>query len=102
MAINKYYIRTGALPQGWRYDPKQAELLIKRAQDDDMAFKRRVRQLEAQEMVLGICAESIQRCDMVGEMPANEDKGGIGRKIVVALMCSQETHPTPIPAWCLR
>jgi small subunit ribosomal protein S15 len=28
--LTKYYIRTGQLPQGWRYDPKQAELLIKR------------------------------------------------------------------------
>lgn len=29
--LTKYYIRTGALPAGWRYDPQQAELLIKRA-----------------------------------------------------------------------
>ena len=29
--LTKYYIRTGSLPEGWRYDPKQAELLIKRA-----------------------------------------------------------------------
>ncbi len=29
--LTKYYIRTGALPQGWRYDPKQAELIIKKA-----------------------------------------------------------------------
>lgn len=29
--MTKYYIRKGSLPQGWRYDPKQAELLIKRA-----------------------------------------------------------------------
>ncbi|MGI0100353.1 MAG: 30S ribosomal protein S15 [Candidatus Micrarchaeaceae archaeon] len=29
--LTKYYIRKGSLPQGWRYDPKQAELLIKRA-----------------------------------------------------------------------
>jgi len=28
--LTKYYIRTGLLPQGWRYDPKQAELLIKK------------------------------------------------------------------------
>lgn len=28
--LTKYYIKTGALPQGWRYDPKQAELLIKK------------------------------------------------------------------------
>ncbi|MGD0729284.1 MAG: 30S ribosomal protein S15 [Candidatus Micrarchaeaceae archaeon] len=29
--LTKYYIRTGALPVGWRYDLKQAELLIKRS-----------------------------------------------------------------------
>lgn len=29
--LTKYYIRTGALPAGWRYDLKQAELLVKRA-----------------------------------------------------------------------
>lgn len=28
--LTKYYIGKGALPQGWRYDPKQAELLIKK------------------------------------------------------------------------
>lgn len=28
--LTKYYIRMGLLPQGWRYDPKQAELLIKK------------------------------------------------------------------------
>lgn len=28
--LTKYYIRTGKLPSGWRYDPKQAELIIKR------------------------------------------------------------------------
>jgi small subunit ribosomal protein S15 len=28
--LTKYYIRKGVLPQGWRYDSKQAELLIKR------------------------------------------------------------------------
>lgn len=28
--LTKYYIGTGKLPAGWRYDPKQAELLIKR------------------------------------------------------------------------
>lgn len=28
--LTKYYINRGVLPQGWRYDPKQAELLIKR------------------------------------------------------------------------
>jgi small subunit ribosomal protein S15 len=27
--LTKYYIRHGMLPRGWRYDPKQAELLIK-------------------------------------------------------------------------
>ncbi len=27
--LTKYYIRQGALPGTWRYDPKQAELLIK-------------------------------------------------------------------------
>ncbi|MDE1865892.1 MAG: 30S ribosomal protein S15 [Candidatus Micrarchaeota archaeon] len=27
--LTKYYIREGKLPSGWRYDPKQAELLIK-------------------------------------------------------------------------
>jgi small subunit ribosomal protein S15 len=27
--LTKYYIREGKLPTGWRYDPKQAELLIK-------------------------------------------------------------------------
>lgn len=27
--LTKYYIRKGALPKDWRYDPKQAELLIK-------------------------------------------------------------------------
>lgn len=27
--LSKYYIREGVLPDGWRYDPKQAELLIK-------------------------------------------------------------------------
>jgi small subunit ribosomal protein S15 len=27
--LTKYYVRTGSLPQGWRYDPKEAELLIK-------------------------------------------------------------------------
>ena len=27
--LTKYYIRRGQLPEGWRYDPKQAELLIK-------------------------------------------------------------------------
>lgn len=27
--LTKYYIREGKLPEGWRYDPKQAELLIK-------------------------------------------------------------------------
>lgn len=27
--LSKYYIRTGSLPKGWRYDPKQAELLIR-------------------------------------------------------------------------
>lgn len=29
--LTKYYIRTGALPQNWRYDVQQAKLLIKRA-----------------------------------------------------------------------
>jgi small subunit ribosomal protein S15 len=29
--LTKYYIRTGALPQGWRYDAQQAKLLIKRS-----------------------------------------------------------------------
>ncbi len=29
--LTKYYIRRGQLPEGWRYDPKQAELLIKNA-----------------------------------------------------------------------
>ena len=29
--LTKYYISKGKLPAGWRYDPKQAELLIKRA-----------------------------------------------------------------------
>lgn len=29
--LTKYYIQEGVLPKGWRYDPKQAELLIKRA-----------------------------------------------------------------------
>jgi small subunit ribosomal protein S15 len=28
--LTKYYIRTGSLEQGWRYDPKKAELLIKK------------------------------------------------------------------------
>ena len=28
--LTKYYIGRGRLPAGWRYDPKQAELLIKR------------------------------------------------------------------------
>jgi len=28
--LTKYYIRRGQLPAGWRYDPKQAELLIKK------------------------------------------------------------------------
>jgi small subunit ribosomal protein S15 len=28
--LTKYYIRMGRLPSGWRYDPKQAELIIKR------------------------------------------------------------------------
>ncbi len=27
--LTKYYIRKGELPAGWRYDPKQAELIIK-------------------------------------------------------------------------
>ncbi|HVC58297.1 MAG TPA: 30S ribosomal protein S15 [Candidatus Acidoferrales bacterium] len=27
--LSKYYMREGVLPNGWRYDPKQAELLIK-------------------------------------------------------------------------
>ncbi len=27
--LTKYYVGTGALPNGWKYDPKQAELLIK-------------------------------------------------------------------------
>jgi small subunit ribosomal protein S15 len=29
--LTKYYIRKGSLPQGWRYDPQQAKLIIKRA-----------------------------------------------------------------------
>jgi small subunit ribosomal protein S15 len=29
--LTKYYIRTGALPQGWRYNAEQAKLLIKRS-----------------------------------------------------------------------
>ncbi len=29
--LTKYYIGRGALPKGWRYDPKHAELLIKKA-----------------------------------------------------------------------
>ncbi len=28
--LTKYYIKRGVLPQNWRYDPKQAELLIKK------------------------------------------------------------------------
>jgi small subunit ribosomal protein S15 len=28
--LTKYYIGKGVLPQNWRYDPKQAELLIKK------------------------------------------------------------------------
>ncbi len=27
--LTKYYVREGALPAGWKYDPKTAELLIK-------------------------------------------------------------------------
>jgi small subunit ribosomal protein S15 len=27
--LTKYYVREGVLPEGWKYDPKQAELLIK-------------------------------------------------------------------------
>ena len=27
--LGKYYMRTGKLQKGWRYDPKEAELLIK-------------------------------------------------------------------------
>lgn len=27
--LTKYYIRNGSLPQGWRYDPAQARLLVK-------------------------------------------------------------------------
>ncbi len=27
--LSKYYMRTGSLPKGWRYDPQQAELLIR-------------------------------------------------------------------------
>ncbi len=27
--LTKYYVGSGALPTGWKYDPKQAELLIK-------------------------------------------------------------------------
>ncbi len=27
--LTKYYVREGVLPQDWKYDPKQAELLIK-------------------------------------------------------------------------
>jgi small subunit ribosomal protein S15 len=27
--LTKYYIRTGVLPEGWRYDVKQAELIIR-------------------------------------------------------------------------
>ena len=27
--LTKYYVREGELPSGWKYDPKQAELLIK-------------------------------------------------------------------------
>lgn len=27
--LSKYYKRTGKLPEGWRYDPRQAELLIR-------------------------------------------------------------------------
>jgi small subunit ribosomal protein S15 len=27
--LTRYYVREGTLPQGWKYDPKQAELLIK-------------------------------------------------------------------------
>ena len=30
--LTKYYIREGQLPAGWRYDPKRAELIIKRTQ----------------------------------------------------------------------
>ena len=26
--LTKYYLRTGKLPEGWRYDPEQAKLLI--------------------------------------------------------------------------
>jgi small subunit ribosomal protein S15 len=25
----KYYVREGVLPQGWRYEPKKAALLVK-------------------------------------------------------------------------
>lgn len=28
--LTKYYIRNAKLPAGWRYDPKQAELIIRR------------------------------------------------------------------------
>ena len=27
--LSKYYIREGKLPHGWKYDPKEAELIIK-------------------------------------------------------------------------
>ena len=27
--LTRYYVREGALPENWKYDPKQAELLIK-------------------------------------------------------------------------
>ena len=27
--LTKYYIKSGKLPDGWRYNPKQAELLVK-------------------------------------------------------------------------
>jgi small subunit ribosomal protein S15 len=27
--LTKYYIREGVLPEGWRYNPQQAELLVK-------------------------------------------------------------------------
>ena len=57
--LTKYYIRKGSLPQGWRYDAKQAKLIIKR-QRDTMAIQKEGRQLEAQEMVLGIRAEAFQ------------------------------------------
>jgi len=29
LRLGKYYVRKGTLPQGWKYDPRKAELIVK-------------------------------------------------------------------------